>query len=488
MSEKQENETRSFSVIIKTSEIKFQNLPIETLASDLRETIAQNIYEPARSIKLLYKDKILQLNQSIGQQQIENDTQIVAIPCYTMKHGLWNFIDDYNHERNEMQNISLVFFLTDKPIEKIQIDGKIQFFQPIGIYWQSRSINPMPYLENDFKRIERRVKRVTPIFEFKSKDSSAICINIIFRECEQNLQNLLIQYQDRIKSKIGKKQNEIHMDIIYSTVLDQHNYWFKEGNFSNTLRFLNDLQLTNLTSLNLNMQKLNIDGFHLLLLSKYLGDRGENLKSLSLNLRDNTFEGQLIVELGKALSKLSNLQNLELDFQNIIIYNQYQVIQLFEQLSSSKSTLKSLIIYLPKDLSVTYYQSQTISHIFKNVLSAFINLDRLSFISDSRFQFDQEFYPAFKQFIQKVHNLIKLDLIFYCDYLRESQFFKQMSQIVSLSERLNCFQLVNFTQDYQVQSIKKRYTHLLQIIIYYKQISQFMLFREEEILFDLFDI
>ncbi|EAS02604.2 hypothetical protein TTHERM_00578480 (macronuclear) [Tetrahymena thermophila SB210] len=255
MSEKLENDTRSFSVIIKTSEIKFQNLPVDTLASDLRETIAQNIYEPARSIKLLYKDRILQLNQTIGQQQIENDTQIVAIPCYTMKHGLWNFIDDYNHERNEMQNISMVFFLTDKPLEKVQLDGKIQFFQPIGIYWQSRSINPMPYLENDFTRIERRVKRVTPIFEFQTKDSSTISINIIFRECEQNLQNLLMQYQDRIQSKLGKKQNEIHMDIIYSTVLDQHNYWFKDGNFANTLRFLNNLQLNNLTSLNLHMRQ-----------------------------------------------------------------------------------------------------------------------------------------------------------------------------------------------------------------------------------------
>ncbi|KAL4472987.1 hypothetical protein ABPG72_020681 [Tetrahymena utriculariae] len=488
MSEKIENDTRSFSVIIKTNEIQFQNLPIETLASDLRETIAQNIYEPARSIKLLYKDRILQLNQSIGQQQIENNTQIVAIPCYTMKHGLWNFIDDYNHERNEMQNISLVFFLTDKPLEKIQLDGKIQFFQPIGIYWQSRSINPMPYLENDFKRIERRVKRVTPIFEFQTKDSCTISINIIFRECEQNLQNLLMQYQDRIKSKLGKKQNQIHLDIIYSTVLDQHNYWFRDRNFSNTLRFLNDLQLNKLTSLNLHMQKLNIDGFHLLLLSKYIEDRGENLKSLNLNLRDNSFEGQLIVDLGKALSKLYQLQNLELDFQNVIIYNQYQVIQLFEQLISSKSTLNSLTIYLPKDLNITYYQSQTISHIFQNVLSVFTNLDRLSFISDSRFQFDQDFYPAFKQFILKAHNLIKFDLIFYCDYLRESQFFRQMSQILSLSERLNCFQLVNFTQDYQIQSIKKRYIHLLQIIIYYRQLSQFMLFREQEILFDLFDI
>jgi len=53
-----------------------------------------------------------------------------------------------------------------------------------------------------------------------------------------------------------------------------------------------------------------------------LKNKSTALKNLTLILRDNSFEGELIEDIGKSLAHLTSLEKLEIDLQNVIIYNQ----------------------------------------------------------------------------------------------------------------------------------------------------------------------
>ena len=83
----------------------------------------------------------------------------------------------------------------------------------------------MPYLENDFSRIEKKVGRVKQIFEFGKSNNPSV--SIIFRECEKNLDSVLNSYTERISSKYPKGlAANVAFDLVFSSVLDQSHYWY----------------------------------------------------------------------------------------------------------------------------------------------------------------------------------------------------------------------------------------------------------------------
>jgi len=93
----QNNNLISIKIVVKTAEISLENVETSIPVSYLTEIIAQKIFEPARSIKLLCKDRILSKTMTVAESGIQSEDKIIVLPCYTMKHGLWNFIDDFNH-------------------------------------------------------------------------------------------------------------------------------------------------------------------------------------------------------------------------------------------------------------------------------------------------------------------------------------------------------------------------------------------------------